>query len=84
MLSLGGLLMAIIGSFFMGNSADLIKYFAVIIALGLIFEAVGLIFHARDLKSGEGQAAHYEQSTTFGKRTGYEIFFWFLISLLPP
>jgi len=69
MLSLGGLLMAIIGSFFMQNSADLIKYFAVIIALGLIIESVGLLFHARDLKAGagEGQAAHYELSTTFGK-----------------
>ena len=69
MLSLGGLLMAIIGSFFMENSSNLIQYLAVIIVIGLIIEAVGLVFHAEDLKAGtgEGQAAHYEQSTTFGK-----------------
>ncbi|MEE9445804.1 MAG: DmsC/YnfH family molybdoenzyme membrane anchor subunit [Cocleimonas sp.] len=69
MLSLGGLLIAIIGSLFMENSADLIQYFAVIIVLGLIMEAVGLVFHAKDLKAGagEGQAAYYELSTTFGK-----------------
>ncbi len=37
--------------------------------MGLVIEAVGLLVHARDLKkgSGEGAAAHYEQSTTFGK-----------------
>lgn len=69
MLSLGGLLMAVIASIFMENSYDLIKYLAVLVALGLIIEAVGLVFHARDLKNGagEGQAAHYELSTTFGK-----------------
>ncbi len=69
MLSLGGLLMAVVGSLFMPNSAELIKYFAMIIAFGLIIEAFGLLFHAKDLKSGsgEGQAAHYELSTTFGK-----------------
>jgi len=69
MLSLGGLLMAVVASLFMGNSYDLIKYLSTLVALGLIIEAVGLVFHARDLKNGagEGQAAHYEQSTTFGK-----------------
>jgi DMSO reductase anchor subunit len=36
---------------------------------GLMLEAIGLIFHARDLKrqGGEGAASHYEQCTTFGK-----------------
>jgi DMSO reductase iron-sulfur subunit len=69
MLSLGSLLMATIGSLFMQNSTELVPYFAMIIALGLIIEAVGLLFHAKDLKSGsgEGQATHYELSTTFGK-----------------
>ena len=69
MLSLGGLLIAIVGSLFMDNSVDLIKAMAILIAVGLIIEAIGLIMHARDLKNGpgEGQAAHYEQTTTFGK-----------------
>ena len=41
---------------------------AVIMLVGLLMEAAGLVFHARDLKSGdgEGQAAHYVQVTTFG------------------
>ncbi len=69
MLSLGGLLIAIVGSIFMDNSIELIKYCAGLIAVGLIIEALGLIFHARDLQrgAGEGQAAFYEQTTTFGK-----------------
>jgi DMSO reductase anchor subunit len=69
MLSLGSLLVAIVSAVFIDNSYDLIKVLASIAALGLIVEAIGLIFHARDLKSGagEGQAAHYELSTTFGK-----------------
>ena len=38
------------------------------IVLGLALEAIGLIFHARDLKraGGEGMASHHEQSTKFG------------------
>jgi len=40
-----------------------------VMLLGLLMEAVGLFWHARDLRrgSGEGQAAHHEQTTTFGK-----------------
>ncbi len=36
---------------------------------GLAMEAIGLYCHARDLRagSGEGQASHFEQTTTFGK-----------------
>jgi len=36
---------------------------------GLLLESIGLYYHARDLQAGcgEGQAAHYEQTTTFGK-----------------
>ncbi len=69
MFSLGGLLVGLVSSLFMSSSFELIKYLTVIIALGLIIEAIGLLFHAKDLKSGagEGQAAHYELSTTFGK-----------------
>lgn len=69
MFSLGALLMAMVSVIFLENSFALIKVFAGFIAFGLIIEAVGLIFHAKDLKkgSGEGQAAFYEQTTSFGK-----------------
>lgn len=69
MLSLGSLLIAIVSAVLIDNSYELIKVLASIAALGLIIEAIGLTFHARDLKNGagEGQAAHYELSTTFGK-----------------
>ncbi len=69
MFTLGGLLLAIGSAVFIQNSYFLIKFFAGLIAFGLILEAVGLIFHAIDLKRGrgEGQAAFYEQTTTFGK-----------------
>ena len=69
MLTLGGLLIAIVASIFMENSGELIKSMSALITVGLIIEALGLVFHARDLKNGagEGQAAHYELSTTFGK-----------------
>ncbi len=69
MFTLGGLLLAIGSAVFIGNSHDLLKFFAGLIAFGLILEAAGLAFHAIDLKggAGEGQAAFYEQTTTFGK-----------------
>ncbi len=69
MFSLGALLMAMVSVIFLENSFALIKVFAGFITFGLIIEAVGLIFHAKDLKkgSGEGQAAFYEQTTSFGK-----------------
>ncbi len=40
-----------------------------VMLLGLMMEAVGLFYHARDLQrgSGEGQASYFEQITTFGK-----------------
>ena len=42
--------------------------FAWIILAGLLLEATGLYFHARDLRrgGGEGMASHYEQCTKFG------------------
>ena len=69
MLSLGSVLIAIVASLFMDNTDALIRLLALITAAGLVIEAIGLVFHARYLKqgSGEGQAAHYEQTTTFGK-----------------
>jgi DMSO reductase anchor subunit len=41
---------------------------AAIMMIGLLMEAIGLVYHARDLRAGdgEGQASHYEQVTTFG------------------
>ena len=44
------------------------SHLAGIMLAGLIMEAVGMYYHVRDLKagSGEGQASHYEQTTTFG------------------
>jgi len=40
-----------------------------LVAIGLVAESIGLVSHARYLntESGEGAAAHYIQSTTFGK-----------------
>ncbi|MEE9303979.1 MAG: DmsC/YnfH family molybdoenzyme membrane anchor subunit [Thiotrichaceae bacterium] len=74
MLTLGGLLVVVVSAFFMGttqadNIQSLIQIIGGLIALGLIVEAVGLFFHSRDLKTGpgEGAAAYYELSTTFGK-----------------
>jgi len=43
--------------------------FAWLILTGLLLEAVGLFYHARDLcrAGGEGMASHHEQRTKFGK-----------------
>lgn len=42
---------------------------AVPMLAGCLLEAIGLYYHARDLRSGsgEGQASHVKQTTTFGK-----------------
>ena len=71
-LVLGPLLVAIIFAgvqFFNDMSwSDTAGRLAAIMCTGLLMEAVGLFYHARDLKSGsgEGQASHHEQLTTFG------------------
>ncbi|MGB5471854.1 MAG: DmsC/YnfH family molybdoenzyme membrane anchor subunit [Gammaproteobacteria bacterium] len=41
---------------------------AIVMLAGLALEAIGLFYHARDLRagSGEGQASHFEQTTRFG------------------
>ncbi len=69
MLSLGSLLIMVVGAFALDNSLALIKTLSLIAFVGLIIEAIGHYAHANDLKkgAGEGQAAHYEQTTTFGK-----------------
>ena len=78
MMSLGGLLIAIVSAFFVDNSVELIKFLAIVITAGLVIEAIGLIYHTRYLKTGSGEAAaaHYELSTTFGKT------YWLRNSLL--
>jgi DMSO reductase iron-sulfur subunit len=72
MLALGPLLVALV---YMGAQAaqglpwnTAIAPLAVLILAGVALEALGLYFHARDLRagSGEAQASHYEQTTTFG------------------
>lgn len=72
MLSLGSLLLAVIGSLAVDNPQALIKTLSLIAATGLTIEAFGHYFHAKDLKAGpgEGAAAHYEQTTTYGKTYG--------------
>jgi DMSO reductase anchor subunit/ferredoxin len=72
MLVLGPLLVAIIfaGVQFFNDMpwSDTAGRLAAIMFAGLLMEAVGLFYHARDLKAGagEGQASHHEQLTTFG------------------
>jgi len=41
---------------------------AVVMLVGMLMEAIGVYRHAHDLRngSGEGQASHFEQTTTFG------------------
>lgn len=66
LLSLGGLLS---GLFAFAFAPEAVPALAAILAAGLLLEAIGLMFHARYLKSGEGEAAsaHYEQTTAYGK-----------------
>jgi DMSO reductase iron-sulfur subunit len=71
MLTLGALTLAVVhgitvlfaGAGFNGVSG----FLAWPMLAGLVLEAIGLVFHARDLKrqGGEGAASHYEQTTTF-------------------
>ncbi len=50
------------------SSSALLTALALPVALGLIMEGIGLVFHARDMKQqgAEGAAAHYVQRTDFG------------------
>jgi DMSO reductase iron-sulfur subunit len=68
-LTLGATLIAVIGTVMNSESATLITQMAGVAALGVLLEALGLIFHARDLRNngGEGAASLFEQSTKFGK-----------------
>jgi DMSO reductase iron-sulfur subunit len=71
MLALGALTMAAVAGALAVSSGEAVgvsAYLAWPMAAGLTLEALGLVFHARDLKraGGEGAASHYVQTTTFG------------------
>ncbi len=72
-LSLGALVSAVIvlAPLLMQKQAinSALMVFGSVFVLGMLIEAIGLIFHHRDLNKSEneGGAAHYIQSTTFGK-----------------
>jgi DMSO reductase iron-sulfur subunit len=72
MLTLGALALVVMQTFatlFSGAGFTAVPaYLTVPILAGLALEALGLWFHAYDLKQqgGEGAASHYEQTTTFG------------------
>ncbi len=72
MLSLGAIVLALIGIPFLAMTAQawqpLLQLCAFTAALGLALEGIGLIVHSRYLNTeqGEGAAAHYIQCTTFG------------------
>ena len=67
-LSLGALIITSVATPFAVDTQTLIKAAATVIALGLITEAIGHVFHGRDLnaKGDEGAASHYIQRTQFG------------------
>lgn len=70
-LAMGGLLIAVVTSVTQGLelSVATLDFTSKLILTGLILEATGLLFHARDMKHShsEGAVSHYEQTTTFGK-----------------
>ncbi|MCP4597117.1 DmsC/YnfH family molybdoenzyme membrane anchor subunit [Neptuniibacter sp.] len=67
MFSLGSVFLGVF--FLAGSDSTLLSILAIMTAIGLTAEGLGLVAHARYLntESGEGAAAHYIQSTTFGK-----------------
>ncbi|MBA5249972.1 MAG: 4Fe-4S dicluster domain-containing protein [Gammaproteobacteria bacterium] len=67
MMSLGGLLFALLQSISVIQYSTIVSI-AMVAILGLVVESIGLIAHKKsNQKTGEGQAADFEQSTTFGK-----------------
>lgn len=73
LLSLGGVLIAVVALpvllFTGGDWLALLPVVALMMAVGLVIEGVGLIAHAKHLnvEAGEGAASHYMQQTIFGK-----------------
>ncbi len=70
-LSLGGILVVTVGVISNGVSASaaLIEITSLIVIAGLAIELIGLVTHARDMKSAqhEGALSHFEQTTKYGK-----------------
>ncbi|MDH5407346.1 MAG: dimethyl sulfoxide reductase anchor subunit [Gammaproteobacteria bacterium] len=70
-LTLGALLIAIVSSLLSGleNNHIQLQALAFVALIGLCMEAIGYLFHWRDMQrqGGEGAASHYEQTTTYGK-----------------
>jgi DMSO reductase iron-sulfur subunit len=71
-LSLGSLLLALVGLGAGVMTPALGRLLAGITLLGLFIEGIGLVAHARDLKTrgDEGAASHYEQTTSYGNAYG--------------
>lgn len=67
-LSLSSLLLALVTLLFGNLTPQLAQTLATVVILGLALEGIGLLSHARDLKSqkSEGAASFYEQNTTYG------------------
>ncbi len=73
MLSFGGLVagvyLGLAHLLFAQTASPVLEFAAAMILAGVLLEATGLFFHARDMhkQEGEGGASHYQQLTTFGK-----------------
>ncbi len=69
-LTLGAALIAAVSSITNGlaSNASLLHILVLLALFGLAAEAIGLLFHKRDMQhqGGEGAASYYEQVTTFG------------------
>ncbi|WP_293645798.1 DmsC/YnfH family molybdoenzyme membrane anchor subunit [Thiolapillus sp.] len=67
-LSLGALLLALMGLVYGVLMPDLGRLLAAVVGVGLLLEGIGLMFHAKDMNHTESEAAasFYEQSTTYG------------------
>jgi len=73
MLTMGGLFLGLmfvpVFIFMEMPVVDLLQMLAAVMFCGLLLEAIGHVFHARDLNQDgrEGSVSYYEQVTTFGK-----------------
>ena len=67
-LSLGALLLALVGLLFGVLVPETGRMLAGVVALSVVLEGTGLLFHARDLREhgDEGAASFYEQLTRYG------------------
>ena len=66
----GAVSIALVSSITTGTlESTLIHQAAIVVLVGLLLEATGLLAHARDLKKnkGEGAVSHFEQTSRYGK-----------------